>query len=124
MPAKTAQQIYALFLEAFNAGSMERLLELYEDNATMVPPGAAPVTGKAAIAASLSPVLAMGLQMKLETLFALESGDLAMLSCRWSAEGKGPDGNPMRLSGTSSEVARRQADGTWLYVIDDPGLGR
>ena len=124
MPAKTAQQIHALFLEAFNAGSMERLLAIYEDNATMAPPGASPVTGKAAIAAALSPVLAMGLQMKLETLFALESGDLAMLSCRWSAEGKGPDGNPMRLSGTSSEVARRHADGTWLYVIDDPGLGR
>lgn len=97
---------------------------MYEDNATMVPPGASPVTGKAAIAASLAPFLAMGLQMKLETLFVVESGDLAMLSCRWVGEGKGPDGNPLRLAGISSEVARRQADGTWLYVIDDPGVGR
>jgi ketosteroid isomerase-like protein len=123
MPAKTAQQLHPLFQDAFNSGSIERLLSLYEENATMVPPGAPPVTGKAAIGGSLSPVLAMGLQMKLETVFALESGELAMLSCRWVAEGKGPDGNPLRLNGTSSEVARRQADGTWLYVIDDPGTG-
>ncbi len=28
--------------------------------------------------------------------------------------------NPAQMSGHGVEVARRQSDGTWLYVIDDP----
>ena len=30
-----------------------------------------------------------------------------------------PDGSPAELGATTAEVARRQADGTWLYVIDN-----
>ncbi len=35
----------------------------------------------------------------------------------------GPDGNPLEMSGTCAEVARRQADGTWKYVLLDPFAG-
>ena len=30
-----------------------------------------------------------------------------------------PDGSPAELGATTAEVARRQPDGTWLYVIDN-----
>ncbi len=30
------------------------------------------------------------------------------------------DGNPVELHGTTSELVRRQPDGTWKYVIDHP----
>jgi ketosteroid isomerase-like protein len=30
-----------------------------------------------------------------------------------------PDGSPADLGATTAEVARRQADGSWLYVIDN-----
>jgi hypothetical protein len=29
----------------------------------------------------------------------------------------------MTLTGTTAEVARRQPDGTWRWVIDDPTAG-
>jgi ketosteroid isomerase-like protein len=32
----------------------------------------------------------------------------------------GEDGNPVELAMRSSEVVRRQADGSWRYVIDNP----
>jgi ketosteroid isomerase-like protein len=34
--------------------------------------------------------------------------------------GTDPDGNPVSLSGLAAVVHRRQADGFWLYVIDNP----
>jgi ketosteroid isomerase-like protein len=46
-------------------------------------------------------------------------GDLAYLSNTWSLSGTGPDGNPVALGATTAEVTRRQADGTWRYVIDN-----
>ena len=47
-------------------------------------------------------------------------GDLAYLANRWSlAGGTMPDGSPAALGATTAEVARRQHDGTWLYVIDN-----
>jgi ketosteroid isomerase-like protein len=32
----------------------------------------------------------------------------------------GPDGKPAQVSGQSVEVVRRQANGDWLFVIDEP----
>jgi ketosteroid isomerase-like protein len=34
--------------------------------------------------------------------------------------GTDPDGNPVELSGRATEVLRRQDNGSWLVVIDDP----
>jgi ketosteroid isomerase-like protein len=31
-----------------------------------------------------------------------------------------PDGNPRERAGKAIEVMRRQADGSWKLVIDDP----
>ena len=53
---------------------------------------------------------------------AVQSGDggLALLRAKWNATGTGPDGKPMTVSGNSTEVVRRQPDGTWRFVIDNP----
>ena len=37
----------------------------------------------------------------------------------WSLTGTGPDGKPLTMGATTAEVARRQADSTWRYVIDN-----
>jgi ketosteroid isomerase-like protein len=51
---------------------------------------------------------------------AFNAGDLAYLSNRWSLSGGTmPDGSPAELGAVTAEVARRQPDGTWLYVIDN-----
>ena len=50
---------------------------------------------------------------------AFNAGDLAYLANIWLLSGTGPDGNPVVLGATTAEVARRQADGSWRYVIDN-----
>jgi len=50
----------------------------------------------------------------------LKGGDLALVTGEWSLVGTGPDGQPMKLAAKSADVLRRQKDGTWRFVIDNP----
>lgn len=51
-------------------------------------------------------------------------GDTAVLSAIWRFHGTTTDGGDVSSSGTSIEVARREPDGSWRYLIDLPyGLG-
>jgi ketosteroid isomerase-like protein len=61
-------------------------------------------------------LVAYGGRIRMVTRYALESRDLALLSNEWTLE---LDGNPV-ASGATAEVARRQNDGSWRYVIDNP----
>lgn len=49
-----------------------------------------------------------------------ETAGIALTTSKWVLEGTGPDGKPLRTEGQSAEVARRQPDGTWLFVSDNP----
>lgn len=48
------------------------------------------------------------------------TGDVALVTAHWQLAMSGPDGKPAQMSGQSVEVARRQANGDWLFVIDEP----
>jgi ketosteroid isomerase-like protein len=51
-----------------------------------------------------------------------EGGDVALVLNRWRLDGHGPEG-PVEMSGTSADVLRRQNDGSWRVLIDDPWGG-
>src|SRR5262245_5727899 len=46
--------------------------------------------------------------------------DLALVVGVWSFTGSGADGAPVTLTGRNADVLRRQADGSWRFVIDTP----
>jgi uncharacterized protein (TIGR02246 family) len=119
MPATTPEQIHRLFEDAFNAGDIDGLMVLYEPDSVLVPEPGSVVQGSKQVRAALEGYLALRGRITLDTKLVLTVGDLAYLSNTWSLSGAGPDGNPLTLGATTAEVARRQADGTWLYVIDN-----
>ena len=124
MPARTPEEVNRLLLDAMNAGDLDALVALYEPQATLSPQPGTFVTGAAAIRAALGAFVAAKPKMALTSKTIAQSGDIAMTSGRWELKGTGPDGKPMAMAGQSVEVVRRQADGTWRYVIDNPwGLG-
>ena len=59
--------------------------------------------------------VAMNGQIEMSTQYSIVQGEIALLSNRWTLR-VGDD----EISATTAEVARRQPDGTWLYVIDNP----
>lgn len=109
------------FAEAMSSGKIDAVLALYEPGATLVvPPSGGAVTGLPAIREALERVLALKGKMVLDTVYCIQSGDVALLRGKWSLIGTGSDGEPVTMEGESSEVARRQPDGRWLYVLDHP----
>lgn len=119
--AHTPDMAITLFCEAMNRGDLDSLLALYEDNACMIPqPHEQPVHGKAAIRQALQSFVA--LQPKIDTprLTVVHAGDVALLRTAWRLTGTGPDGSSLEMAHEATDVARRQPDGGWKFVIDHP----
>jgi uncharacterized protein (TIGR02246 family) len=119
MPAATPEQIHRVFEDTFNAGDTDGLMELYEPNAALIAEPGSVAYGSEQVRAALQGFLALKGRITLDTKLVFTVGDLAYLSNTWSLRGTGPDGEPVALGATTAEVARRQADGTWRYVIDN-----
>jgi ketosteroid isomerase-like protein len=101
-----------------NNQDLDGLMALYAPNAAMVLPDGSTVTGTEAIREQWAGLLAMKGRMTLRSRYAIEAGDLAILSNEWTFTA-----GELTMGATTAEVARRQADGGWLYVIDHPFAG-
>jgi ketosteroid isomerase-like protein len=117
MAATEPDQVIRLFADYFNAGDLPGLGSLYEADALIIPdPSQGPVSGVPAIKEALGAFVAMGGRLTIVASQAYCSGDIALTHSTWRLEPPGAD--PMEA--TSAEVARRQPDGSWKYVIDNP----
>ena len=114
MPAYTPSEIHTLFFDAFNRGDVEALVALYEPAAALVTRDGT-VVGHDAIRDAYKTMIAGKARMELTTRAVIQSGELAVLHASWTYH-RGGTATP----GLSTEVVRRQPDGTWLFVIDEP----
>lgn len=119
MPAQEPQMIHQQFEAAFNAGNIDGLMALYEADCALIGAPGSVASGPDQVRAGLEGLLALNGTARLTTRDVVQVGDLALLSCSWTLDGAGPDGQPLSIGGTTAEVARRQPDGRWLYVIDN-----
>ncbi|MDE8671089.1 DUF4440 domain-containing protein [Pseudarthrobacter sp. H3Y2-7] len=109
------------FFDAINRKDADALIACYEPDAilTLAPAGGTS-TGADQIREALAGFLTY--QMSFADERELRSADeqLAITTLNWKATGSDPDGEPITMSGKSTELFRRQADGEWLMVIDSP----
>jgi uncharacterized protein (TIGR02246 family) len=113
-----AGDLHRFVEDAFNAGDADALVALYEEDAAMATPDGTFVNGHDAIREQWSGFVALGGNIQLTTRYVAVVGETALLSNDWNFTGAG-----MELSSRTAEVARRQPDGTWRYVIDHPYAG-
>jgi uncharacterized protein (TIGR02246 family) len=121
MSARRPEDLDRLFAQGLNAGDLEASAALYEPGAALVAQPGQTVSGSAAIRDALRGFLGMKPTLTIMDVKTLaQAGDTALTTAKWRLTGTGPDGNPVNMSGQSVEVCRRQADGTWRFIIDTP----
>ncbi len=109
--ARTPEDLTRLFVEFSNAGDAEAVASLYDENAVMAYPPGEVTRGRAAIRDLWASVLAhrptFAPEPPLPTL--VFGDDLALTSTP-----------PRDGAGVRAQVVARQADGSWVRIIDQP----
>jgi uncharacterized protein (TIGR02246 family) len=116
----TPEQVLESIVEGINTGNLDARMPLYEREAAFATQPGSLAPGAPGIRAALSGFISMRGKLELEVTRVLEVGDLALVTGTWSFDGTGPDGEPVRLAAKNADVLRRQTDGTWRFVIDNP----
>jgi ketosteroid isomerase-like protein len=120
MSTASPEQVLRSIVTGINSGNLDSLLPLYEPEAAFATEPGSLAAGAAGIRDALGGFIAMNGTLDLEVTHVLEAGDLALVIGVWSFAGTGPDGGPVRLEARNADVLRRQPDGTWRFVIDNP----
>ncbi len=122
MPAHKPEECNLLLFKAHESGDLEAIVALYEPNAVFVVSPDKVVTGHAAIREVLQGFIAAKATGNLDAVTAVPSADgsVAFTSAKGSSTSPGPDGKPVTTPFHSIEVVRKQPDGTWRIIIDDP----
>lgn len=109
------------FFDSVNKKDGEAALSCFEPNAVLsLAPNGEAALGHSEIEEALVGFLAMTMTLGDTKEVRSPDGQIALTSLNWSAEGSDDDGNPITMTGQSTEVLRRQPDGNWLMVIDSP----
>jgi ketosteroid isomerase-like protein len=116
----TPEQVLESIVTGINSGDLESLLPLYEGDAAFASQPGSLAHGAPGVRDALSGFISMNGTLDLDVTRVLEVDDLALVIGVWSFDGTGPEGEPVRLEAKNADVLRRQPDGTWRFVIDNP----
>jgi ketosteroid isomerase-like protein len=107
-------------VEEFNKGNTSFLMTLYEKDACFASNSGEVVKDLESIRRTLQDFIDMGVKLKASVKRVLKANNLALLITEWSINGTQPGGKPINLTGKGTVVVRRQSDGAWLMVIENP----
>jgi ketosteroid isomerase-like protein len=114
MSIEGPEQISRRLERYLRKGDVDALRDLYESEAVFADyDGTA--QGWPAIRAAHQSFLDAGLTLTLIDSLVLEADNIALVHWSWTVQQS--DGSS--TEGTSAEVLRRQADGSWKFVIDN-----
>lgn len=114
MWAKNPEEICRRFQQYMAEGNLDSVLSLYEEDAVFVKQTGEVTKGKQALQAELAPLAAKKPHFHYDIKQVVEAGDLALMHTEWNVSGTEP------ITAYAIEVARRQPDGTWRWLIGDP----
>lgn len=117
--AGSPEQQPHVFAAAFNTGDPDAIERVYEQAGVLVSSPGVPTTGADRRAANAR-MASLGLPIEVRPRHVYVAEDIALLIVDWTIAGTTPDGEEVDIQGTATDVARRDAEGTWRYIIDNP----
>lgn len=107
-------------VNSFQNKDIEGVLATYEDNAIVMFEPQKPVQGKETLRSVFTQFVGMNPQYTFSGHEIYISGDIATHIAPWKMVGQLPDGTKIEQNGLSVAVLRKQADGNWLMIQDNP----
>jgi ketosteroid isomerase-like protein len=107
--ARQPEDLDRLFLERAQARDVEGVVALYAPDAVFSAPSGDLICGTAALRAFYTSLLADPPEFTGTVNPAVRHGDLALTSTHFPG-------------GATAEIARRQPDGTWLWIADQANI--
>lgn len=108
------------FEETLNAGDLDGLLALFAADGVARRVTGEAVFGDEAVRAELAGMIAGGARISNSHRHTFVGGDTALLITDWSLEITTPAGERISPSGTTANVARRDASGAWRFTVLNP----
>ncbi|WP_085906324.1 YybH family protein [Kiloniella majae] len=105
---------------AVTAGDLEGVLATFEPNGVLVGQPGMIAKGTPALREAFGQFIAINPKISITNHDVIQADDIAIHSSTWKMTGLTPDGSPIEQSGLSVVVLRKQPDGRWLMVIDNP----
>jgi uncharacterized protein (TIGR02246 family) len=105
---------------AFNEGDIDGVMRTYEQGAVVVGQPGARVGGAQALRSMFAGFIAAKAHFTFRGHEVVQAGDIAVHFTPWRMTGVAPDQSAIESDGLSVAVLRRQTNGRWLMVIDNP----
>ncbi len=119
MSPASPEDVIRCFEHLLGAGDIDGLLDLYEPAAAFQSQDGT-ISGHEAIRDAVKGLVALRPTISGEIQKVVEADGTALLINRWVLDGTGPDGSAVQMRGLSADIMRRQADGSWRVLVDDP----
>jgi uncharacterized protein (TIGR02246 family) len=120
--AMQPEECSRMLIAALESGDIETSVAVYESDAILFKKSGESMSGLEAIRASNAGLIAMKPTFMIEFIKSTVSADGTLATNRMKADLAWTDkeGNAKQGNVDTLEVLRRQPDGSWRYVIDDP----
>ncbi|HKU53217.1 MAG TPA: nuclear transport factor 2 family protein [Nitrospira sp.] len=114
MSANNPQEICRLFQRYMAKGDLDLVLSLYDEEAVFAKQTGEVTKGREALKAELTPLAAGKPRFDYTVKQVIETGEIALMHTEWNVSETDP------ITVYAIEVACRQPDGTWRWLIGDP----
>jgi uncharacterized protein (TIGR02246 family) len=118
--ARNPEHAVELLDHAFNDGDLEAVLSFYEDAAVVVAAPSRTLRGKSELRTFFESAMRSGTSAKQLKTRVIEADGVALFLSRWTLTPTEtpPDAAPRTFVATT--VFRKQSDGSWKALIDNP----
>jgi uncharacterized protein (TIGR02246 family) len=118
--AYNAGDVHPIYVKAFNSGDIEATVVCYEPGGCFVAKSGRVARGTAELREVYSITFENKPTIKVDIGKIIPAGeDLALIIGEWTSKSQTSAGEKV-WSGTFTDIVRRQSDGTWKLVLDNP----
>jgi len=113
-PPKSPEDVCSLFQQYMAQGDIDGVLSLYDKDAVILDKSGEVKQGEEGLRQNLEPFAAAKARFDFTITQVIQADDIALMHTNWNVSG------PQTITVYAIEVARRQPDGTWRWLIGDP----